>query len=296
MDLLRTPDRAFADLPDWPHEPRYAAVDDLRVAYVDAGPPDADPVVLLHGEPTWSYLYRHMIGRLTADGHRVVAPDLVGFGRSDKPADPADHSYAAHVGWLRGLLVDALDLRRATLFCQDWGGLLGLRVVAEQPDRFAAVVAANTGLPTGDEPMPEAFGHWQQWAASAGDFPVGQIVAAGTARDLSAAEVAAYDAPFPEDAFKAGPRIMPALVPTRPDDPASAANRRAWQALETFEQPFLCAYSDGDPITAGADRPFRERIPGAGHDRHVTVAGGHFLQEDSPAELVAAIAAALKMR
>jgi haloalkane dehalogenase len=289
MDLLRTPDARFADLPDWPFEPRYAEVDDIRIAYVDEGPRDAAPVVLLHGEPSWSYLYRSMIPPLVADGHRVIAPDLVGFGRSDKPADRADHSYAAHVGWMRTLLLDRLRLDAITLFVQDWGGLIGLRVVAEAPDRFARLVVANTGLPTGEQQMPEAFQQWQAFSQTVDTFPVGQIVQGGSARELTPAEVAAYDAPFPDEAHKEGPRIMPALVPTRPDDPANGANTKAWEVLSRFTRPVLTAFSDADPITAGGERAFTGRVAGAAGQPHTTTSGGHFLQEDCGPELAGLI-------
>jgi len=286
MEVLRTPDERFAALPDFPYEPRYAEVDDgdggtLRLAYVEAGPEDGAVVLLLHGEPSWSFLYRRMIPVLAEAGLRAVAPDLVGFGRSDKPARQEGHSYARHVEWLRAALFDRLDLRAITLVCQDWGGLLGLRLVGEHPDRFARVVAANTGLPTGDHPMSEAFLAWQRFATTAERFDVGRIVQNGTVSDLPDAVVAGYDAPFPDDRFKAGPRVFPSLVPTRPDDPASAANRAAWEALTRFDRPFLTAFSDGDPITGGGDAVFRKLVPGAQGREHVTLAGGgHFLQED----------------
>ncbi|WP_370326039.1 haloalkane dehalogenase [Euzebya sp.] len=294
MELLRTPDDRFADLPDWPFAPRHAVVphdgtDGIRMAYVDEGPPDAAPILLLHGEPSWSYLYRHMIPPLVDAGHRVVAPDLVGFGRSDKPADRADHSYAAHVGWMAALVCDHLDLSRTTLFCQDWGGLIGLRVLAAHPERFAAVVVANTGMPTGDQQMPEAFMAWQRFSQTVEEFPIGPMLQGATQRELSDAEVAAYDAPFPDESFKEGPRIMPALVPTGPDDPASAANRAAWEVLQRFDRPLVTAFSDADPITAGGERVFQKLVPGAAGQPHTTVHGGHFLQEDSPAELAALI-------
>jgi haloalkane dehalogenase len=291
VEALRTPDERFADLPDFPYEPRYVEVDDgdggaLRIAYVEAGTADADPVLLLHGEPSWSFLYRRVIPVLAQAGLRVVAPDLVGFGRSDKPARQEDHSYARHVEWLRAALFDRLDLCGITLVGQDWGGLLGLRLVGEHPDRFARVVAANTGLPTGDHPMSEAFLAWQRFAATAERFDVGRVVQNGTETDLPPDVVAAYDAPFPDDRYKAGARAFPSLVPTRPDDPASAANRAAWEVLARFGKPFLTAFSDGDPITGGGDRVFQKLVPGARGQAHVTLSGGgHFLQEDVGPEL-----------
>lgn len=297
METIRTPDDRFADLPDWPWAPHYAEIDDLdggtlRVHYIDEGRPDADPVLLLHGEPTWGYLYRHLVGPLVAAGLRVVVPDLVGFGRSDKPTATSDYTYARHVAWMRQLIVDRLDLRRITFFGQDWGGLVGLRVLAGDPDRYARVVIGNTGLPTGDNRPSPAFLAWQRYSQTVEDFRVGGIVKGGCQRELDPAEVAAYDAPFPDDRYKAGARIFPALVPTAPDDPASADNRAAWAVLERFDRPFVCAFSDRDPVTAGGDKPFRQRIPGAQGRLHPTVEGaGHFLQEDRPEALVALITA-----
>jgi len=286
MDLLRTPDERFRDLPGWSYAPRYVDVDvGVRVHYVDEGPREAPPILLLHGEPSWSFLYRKMIPALVAAGHRVVAPDLVGFGRSDKPSRREDYTYARHVAWMAGVL-SALDLREVTLFCQDWGGLVGLRLVAEHAGRFARVVAANTGLPTGDERVSDAFFAWQAFSQSAEVLPVGKIVQTGCARGLAPEVVAAYDAPFPDESYKAGARQFPLLVPTRPDDPASEANRAAWRALERFDRPFLTAFGDSDPVTKGADRLFQQRIPGAAAQPHVTLArAGHFLQEDAGEEL-----------
>jgi len=296
MEALRTPDDRFSDLPDFPWTPRYVEVADgdggvLRVACIDEGPQDGEPVLLMHGEPSWSFLYRRMIPVLLDAGFRVVAPDLVGFGRSDKPAEPSDYSYARHVEWMRAALLDELGLTGITLVGQDWGGLIGLRLVAEHPDRFARVVAANTGLPTGDTPMSDAFLAWQRFARTAPRFEVGRILSNGTVGGLPPEVVAAYDAPFPDDSSKAGARAFPALVPTRPDDPASAANRAAWQVLAGWTKPFLTAFSDGDPITAGGDRIFQELVPGARGMPHVTLrGGGHFLQEEVGPELAAVAA------
>jgi len=285
MDLLRTPDDRFRDLPGWTYEPRYLELDGVRIHYVDEGPRSAAPVLLLHGEPSWSFLYRKMIPGLVEAGHRVVAPDLVGFGRSDKPARREDYTYERHVAWMAGV-VGALDLQGTTLFCQDWGGLLGLRLVAEHPERFARVVAANTGLPTGDEKISEAFLAWQAFSQKTEVLPVGRIIQSGCARSVAADVVAAYEAPFPDESYKAGARQFPLLVPTRPDDPASDANRAAWRSLERFEKPFLTAFSDSDPVTKGAERPLQKRIPGASGQPHVTIErAGHFLQEDTGEEL-----------
>ncbi|CCG01112.1 haloalkane dehalogenase [Blastococcus saxobsidens] len=291
MDIPRTPDDRFADLPGFPYQPRYVEIDDaevgrLRVAYLDEGPADGETVLLLHGEPSWSFLYRTMVPVLVEAGLRVVVPDLVGFGRSDKPADRSAYTYARHVAWMRRVLLDELDLRDLTFVGQDWGGLIGLRLVAENPDRFARVVVANTGLPTGDQPMSEAFLAWQRFSQESPEFPIGRIVGNGTVGGLSPEAVAAYDAPFPDDSYKAGARVFPALVPTSPDDPAAAANRAAWEVLRSWEKPFLTAFSDGDPITGGGERVFQKLVPGAQGMAHTTLpGGGHFLQEDVGPEL-----------
>ena len=295
MDVLRTPDDRFAGLPGYPFEPHYATIDDLdggelRVHFLDEGDPSAAPVLLMHGEPSWSYLYRHMIPPLVAAGHRVVAPDLVGFGRSDKPTEMGDYTYARHVRWMEQLLVDHLDLRDITYFGQDWGGLVGLRLVAAHPDRFARVVVGNTGLPTGHGQPSEAFLNWQHFSQTTEHFPVGAIINGGCTTDLAPEVVAAYDAPVPDDSYKAGARIFPTLVPTTPDDPATPDNEAAWEVLSQFERPWLCAFSDKDPITAGTDRVFLERVPGTKGQPHTTIeGGGHFLQEDRGPELAAVI-------
>lgn len=287
MQVLRTPDERFAAIADWPYEPRYAEVDDgLRAHYVDEGPADAAPVLLMHGEPTWAYLYRKVIPVLVDAGHRVVAPDLIGLGRSDKPSSPDDYSYARHVEWMRRLLFDTLDLRDITFFGQDWGSLIGLRLVAADPDRYARVCIANGGLPTGDRPLTEAFLAWQKFSKESPAFDIGRIISGGCANGLSEDAIAAYDAPFPDDSYKAAARIFPSLVPTGTDDPAHADNVAAWDVLRRFDKPFLTAFSDGDPITAGGFRVFQREVAGAQGQPHVTVeGGGHFLQEDKGAEL-----------
>ncbi|HEX3004117.1 MAG TPA: haloalkane dehalogenase [Angustibacter sp.] len=282
MKVLRTPDDRFAALPDFPFEPHYAeTADGLRVHYLDEGPRDAAPVLLMHGEPSWSFLYRKVIPVLTAAGHRCVAPDLVGFGRSDKPADPGDYSYQRHVDWMSDIVFDRLDLRDITFFGQDWGGLVGLRLVAARPDRFARVVVGNTGLPTGEGRPTDAFLAWQKFAAETPSLDVGRIVAGGCATPIGDDVVAAYDAPFPDDSYKAGARVFPALVPTSPDDPAHEANTAAWKVLRAFDRPFLCAFSDRDPVTKGGERAFLGTVAGAEGQPHTTIeGGGHFLQED----------------
>lgn len=285
MEFLRTPDERFANLPGYAFEPHYAEVDGLRIHSVDEGPRGAAPVLMLHGEPSWSFLYRKMVPIFTAAGHRAVAPDLVGFGRSDKPLRREDYTYQRHVDWMRSFLFEHLDLRDITLVCQDWGGLIGLRLVAEHPERFARVVAANTLLPTGDQHPGPAFEAWLEFSQTVPELPVGRIVDGATTTPLSDEVRAAYDAPFPDESYKAGARQFPKLVPITPDDPAAPANRAAWEALRRFEKPFLVAFSDGDPIT-GAYRKAFEQVPGAAGQPHATIEGaGHFLQEDKGEEL-----------
>jgi len=289
MEALRTPDERFKGLPGYPFAPQYAEVAGMRMHYLDEGPRDAEVVLMLHGEPSWSYLYRKMIPVVTAAGLRAVAPDLFGFGRSDKPVDQDDYTYQFHVGAIAAL-IEKLDLRRVTLVGQDWGGLIGLRVAAEHPERFSRIVAANTFLPTGDNPPGEAFLRWQEFSQKAPQLHIGNIVKGGCRTDVPPEVVAAYDAPFPDDRYKAGARKFPLLVPTRPDDPASAANREAWDVLRAWTKPFLCAFSDEDPITRGADRAFQASVPGTQGQPHTTIkGGGHFLQEDRGEELAGVI-------
>jgi haloalkane dehalogenase len=296
MRVLQTPRDQFDRLPGFGYEPQYADVGGLRMAYVQAGPADGERVLLLHGEPSWSFLYRTIMPVLAGAGLRAIAPDLIGFGRSDKPAEIGDHSYARHVEWMRALAFDVLDLRGVTLVGQDWGGLIGLRLVAEHPDRFARVVAANTGLPTGDLPMPDVWLRFREVVRTSPELSVSRLVNSGCVRPLPPEVLAAYDAPFPSAEFMAGPRAMPGLVPTTPDDPASAANRLAWERLAAWQKPFLVAFSDSDPIT-GAMAPILKRsVPGAAGIEHPVLTGaGHFLQEDAgerlAAEIVAFIAA-----
>lgn len=289
MRVLRTPDERFANLPDFPYTPHYTEISgpdgvSLRVAHIDEGPREAAPVLLMHGEPTWSFLYRKIIADLAAKGHRVVAPDLIGFGRSDKPAERDDYTYERHVKWMSDWLV-ANDLKGLTLFCQDWGGLIGLRLVAAFPERFARVVVGNTGLPTGHGATP-AFDAWLTFSQTVPQFPTSQIVNGGTVRELTDAERAAYDAPYPDETYKAGARAFPALVPVREGMASVTENIAAWAVLEKFDKPFLTAFSDSDAITKGGERPFQAKVAGAQGQEHVTiVGGGHFLQEDQPEQI-----------
>ena len=291
MKTVRTPENRFANLADFPFGPNYADVPDedggtLRVHYLDEGPADAAPVLLLHGEPSWSYLYRRMIPPLVAAGHRVIAPDQVGFGRSDKPTEPTDYSYARHIAWMSSLVFDVLDLTDITFFGQDWGGLIGLRLVTAQPDRFARLAVANTGLPDGSRPPSDAFMQWQKFSQATPVFPVGEIIDGATTTDLAPEVIAAYDAPFPDETYKAGARIWPSYVPTSPVDPQAPANREAWDVLKRFEKPVLCCFSDSDPVTAGGEAAFLGQVPGTEGQPHTTIEGaGHFLQEDRGPEL-----------
>jgi haloalkane dehalogenase len=292
MNVLRTPDNRFQELADWPFAPRYLQIKDadgtnLRLHYVDEGPRDGAVVLLMHGEPSWAYLYRKIIPALVAKGHRVIAPDLIGFGRSDKPDKRTDYTYERHVAWMSGWLT-ALDLKGMTLFCQDWGGLIGLRLVAAFPERFAGVIVGNTGLPTGTG-FSEGFNAWLNFSQSVPQMPIGVIVNGGCTRDLSPAEIAAYDAPFPDETYKEGARQFPTLVPVTLEHASVAENLAAWTVLEAFDKPFLTAFSDGDAVTRGGEAAFQQRVPGAKGQPHVTLHGGHFLQEDSPAEIAGLI-------
>jgi haloalkane dehalogenase len=300
MQTLRTPDDRFDDLPDFPYAPRYCEVSDddggtLRVAWVEDGPQSGEPVLMLHGEPSWSYLYRKMIPILVAAGHRVVCPDLVGFGRSDKPTRREDHSYARHVEWMRAVAFDVLDLRNVTLFGQDWGGLIGLRLAAEHPERFARLVVANTGLPNGDQPMAELWWRFREVITTAPELNIGWFVQGGCLQRLSDAVRAGYDAPFPADEYCVGPRAMPGLVPTSPDDPAAAANKVAWAKLCVSPTPMLVAFSDSDPLTGPMAAVFQRAMRGAQGIDHPTIRdAGHFLQEDAGEELANHIVAFLR--
>lgn len=288
MKVYRTPEERFAELPDFPFASRYLELKDgLRVHYLDEGPRDGPVVFLLHGEPTWCYLFRHMIPPLVAQGFRVVAPDLIGFGKSDKPLARDAYSYAGQVAWMREV-IEALDLNGITLGCQDWGSLIGLRLAAEMPQRFHGVALSNGGLPEGGEP-PRVFAIWRAFSRYSPVFPIGGIVKRGTRRPLSPAEVAAYDAPFPTRASKVAARTYPSLVPFA-GNPAVPDQKRAWEVYERWDKPFLCCFSDGDPITRGGDAVWLSRVPGTRGMAHRTLRGGHFIQEDDPAGFAAAIA------
>jgi haloalkane dehalogenase len=285
LQFLTTPEHCFEQIADFPYSPHFLHVDDnegssLKLHYIDEGPKDANIVLMLHGEPSWAYLYRKMIDPIVAAGYRVIAPDLIGFGKSDKPTERSDYTYQRHLDWVRQVIIQ-LNLKDITLVCQDWGGLIGLRLVAEHPDLFARVLAANTMLPTGDHAASKAFLDWQTFSQEVEVFPVAGIIKGATVTPLSADVLKAYDAPFPDETYKAGVRQFPLLVPTTPDNPESEANRLAWQTLQKFTKPFITAFSDSDPVTAGGDKIMQKLIPGCQGQAHTTIEqGGHFLQED----------------
>lgn len=299
MQILRTPDDRFSNLVGYPFEPNYIEVSDsedgvLRIHYIDEGPKAAEPVLMMHGEPTWSYLYRKMIPIVTKAGFRVIAPDLVGFGKSDKPSKRSDYTYERHVSWMQEWR-EKVGINKINLVCQDWGGLIGLRLLANAPDRFQSAIIANTGLPTGDDPIPDAFLNWRKFSLEIENFDVGSIVAMGCKKGVPDEVAAAYNAPFPDDTFKEGARILPSLVPITSNDPASPANRKAWDVLKGFNRPFLTAFSDGDPITGGGERKFQKSVLGAKGQTHTTIkGGGHFLQEDCGEEFAELVVNFLK--
>ena len=294
MEFLTTPEHCFEQIVDFDYAPHFLRVDDyegssLKLHYIDEGPRDANVVLMLHGEPSWSYLYRKMIGPVVEAGYRVIAPDLIGFGKSDKPTERSDYTYQRHLDWIRQVIIQ-LDLKNITLVCQDWGGLLGLRLVAEHLDLFSRVLAANTMLPTGDHKPNEAFLNWQTFSQEVAVFPVAGIIKGATVTPLGSEVLAAYDAPFPDETYKSGVRQFPLLVPTTPNDPASEANRLAWQTLRQFTKPFITAFSDSDPVTAGGDKIMQKLIPGCQGQAHAVIQqGGHFLQEDQGKRLAAVL-------
>ena len=293
MEILRTPSEKFENLKDWPYEAKYYVINseygDIRVHYIDEGSENTDTVLLIHGEPSWGYLYRHMVNPLVEKGKRVVVPDLPGFGKSDKLSLRDGYTYEKYVKWMSDWLVN-LDFTNITLFGQDWGGLIGLRLATAYPDRFSKIIAANTFLPTGDYDPGEAFLKWKEYSQTVEDFHVGGIIKGGTVRDISQDIIEAYNAPFPDDTYKEAARQFPTLVPVTPDDPSSQVNRDAWEKLKEWDKPFLCAFSDSDPVMAGVDKAFIKLVPGTKDMPHTTIErAGHFLQEDNPEDCVKAI-------
>ena len=324
MKYLRTPDAQFENLADYPFSPNYLNVDDteggeLRVHYLDEGPRDGPVVLLMHGQPVWSYLYRYMIPPLVSAGFRVIVPDLVGFGRSDKPAKPEDYTFARHVTWMSDWLTQ-LDLTEITVFFQDWGSLIGLRLVTAFPDRFSRVVLANGGLPAGmippilgkilqwmyprlavvkAEQLSEKFKvkwgvpgflYWRKYAAESPDFSIGDVLRVTAGPSLTDDSIVGYEAPFPDQSYMAGARQFPMLVPVFMNEPEVEQNKATWRELRKFTKPFMLAFSDKDPVTAGGDKKFLEQVPGCKGVQHRTITdAGHFLQQDQPEKCVRAI-------
>lgn len=324
MEFKRTPESRFSALPDFPFQPHYQQVRDgeggeLRMHFLDEGPADAPIVLLLHGQPSWCYLYRFMIPPLVDAGLRVLAPDLIGFGRSDKPTRMEDYTYARHIAWL-GEWFNAQALTGVTVFCQDWGSLIGLRLVTAMPERFAHVVLANGGLPAGmipkaytqtlrqayatlpvvtawelgdrfrDTTRIPGFLYWRKFCAESPSLSIGEVMQASATVPLAQSEIAAYDAPFPDQSYMAGARRFPSLVPVFHDEPEVEENKAAWAELRRFEKPFMTAFADSDPVTAGAQRQFQQEVPGAQGVSHRTIANaGHFLQQEQPQQCVKAI-------
>ncbi len=281
MDILQTPEEQFQNLPDYEFKENYVEIDEMRMHYVDYGESE-QVVLLLHGEPSWSFLYRRMIKRITRAGIRVIAPDLIGFGKSDKPTDETVYTYQNHYNWLKSF-IEQLGLSEINLFCQDWGGLLGLRMVAFEPQLFARVVASNTFLPIGQPAPSEAFLKWREFSKTSKEFDIGRVIQMGSASELSEEIIAAYNAPFPDESYKVGARVFPSIVPIDFDDPEAATNREAWKELGSFDKPFLTAFGDSDPITRGGEKVIQKLIPGCKGMYHPIVAGGgHFIQEDKP--------------
>lgn len=294
MKVLRTPDNCFENLLGYDFDPNYIEVDSsdgtaLRVHYLDEGPRDGQIVLMMHGEPSWCYLYRKMIPLIVAAGYRAIAVDLVGFGRSDKPSEQSDYTYATHVDWVNQF-IRGLDLSNVTLMAQDWGGLIGLRVVTDNVERFARVVVANTGLPEGSSKAPKEFEDWLAFSQSVPELPVGDIIGGSCLEPLTADIIAAYNAPYPDESYKAGARIFPALVPFSEDDPGAIDNKKAWQILKDFDKPFITAFSDSDPITKAFEPIFQQRVAGAKGQAHTVIKkAGHFLQEEKGEELAQVI-------
>jgi len=284
MEFYRVPETRFHNLKDYPFKAQYINTNGLQMHYVDEGPKNANPILLLHGEPSWSYLYRHIIPICASAGNRVIAPDLIGFGKSDKPKKIKDYSYQAHIDWMK-TFIETHDLKNITMFGQDWGALIGLRLAAENEERFAGIIISNGMLLTGDQKVPAAFKLWKYFARLSPWLPIDRIINYGCLKKLDNEEKHAYRAPFPFSKLKAGVRALPKLAPVTSRDPATPANRKAWEVLEKWDKPFLTVFSDSDPFTRGGDHYLQERIPGAKGQKHITLRGGHFIQEDAGAEL-----------
>lgn len=284
-EIVRTPENRFENLPGYDFTSNYLEVEEgLSMHYVDEGDKALPAILLLHGEPSWSYLYRKMIPVLTENNYRAIAPDLIGFGKSDKPINRSDYTYQTHINWLSSF-IEQLDLTNITLFCQDWGGLTGLRLITEMPDRFSLVVASNTALPTSNVPMPDSFVKWREFSLKSPDFDIGKVLDRGTLFPLSDEVIAAYNAPFPSETYKAGARIFPSLVPVDPDDAEALKNQQAWEKLMQWDKPFLTLFGEEDVIMKGVEKVFQKLVPGAQGQNHQMLNAGHFIQEDQGEEL-----------
>ena len=287
-EIIRTPESRFENLEDYDFQSQYLEVEDgLQLHYLDEGNEHKPTVLLLHGEPSWSYLYRKMIPTL-AKNFRVIAPDLIGFGKSDKLVHKQDYSYQKHVNWI-STFITKLNLNNMILFCQDWGGLIGLRIITEMDTRFDMVVASNTTLPTGDFPMPESFIQWRDFSQHSPKFNIGKVLDMGTVTPLSEKVYEAYNAPFPSEEYKAGARIFPTLVPIDPEDPECVKNREAWTKLRSWNKPFLTLFGAKDTIMIGAEKVFQKLVPGTKTQDHKILEAGHFIQEEKGEELAALI-------
>lgn len=283
-EIIRTPENRFENLEGYNFSSNYIDVDEnLRLHYLDEGDKKKPIVLLLHGEPTWSYLYRKMIPILSKN-FRVIAPDLIGFGKSDKLVNREDYSYQNHIDWI-STFIEKLDLKNITLFCQDWGGLIGLRIITEMENRFSMVIASNTTLPTGNMPLTESFEKWRAYSQHSQDFNIGKVIDMGTVQPLSKAVLDAYDAPFPSEEYKAGARIFPTLVPIEHDNPESIKNIKAWEKLKLWNKPFLTIFGDEDDIMTGAEKALQKTVSGASGQNHKILNAGHFIQEEKGEEL-----------
>ena len=293
MSVLKTDLTLFENLSDWKYKENFTTVmsefGELDIHFVDENSSSDECALLLHGNPTWGYLYRNMIDPLKENGYRVVVPDLPGFGKSDKFSVRYNYSYEGFVDWM-SQFIENTDLKNITLFCQDWGGLIGLRLAAKYDDRFEKIVAANTGLPTGKAPLSEGFAVFREFLQIKSDLHVAGQVRNGTTKGINENALAAYNAPFPDDDHKQGVRQFPNLVPGTPRTPSAEPNKEAWKILREWKKPFLCAFSDKDPIFSGVENSFYKLIPGCKDMPHVTIEdAGHFLQEDQPEACVDAI-------
>src|SRR6056300_113631 len=292
VEVLKNDPSDFEGLKDWEYKENFYTLKteygDMNIHYIDEGSSSENTVLLLHGEPDWGYIYRKFIDPLVAAGVRVVVPDLPGFGKSDKLSERSSYTYEKNVNWMETWMKD-LELNNITLFGQDWGGLIGLRLVAENEDMFKNVVISNTALPTGDISAGKAFEDWKNYAQTVENFHAGGIIKGGTVKGLDQYVIDAYNAPFPDDSYKEAARQFPMLVPVTPDNPSSQKNREAWEVLKNWNKPFLCVFSEQDEIFNGVDKAFTKLIPGCQNQPHKTIQGGHFIQEDNPEECIEAI-------